>query len=247
MGEVLHPARPAHNGTRFHRRRLLRLLQPAHTATAFARGPRHQSLHKLSAEKGEKMIEASSDLVTLKRFPTLEEANRAAGLEAGNTGALSIPVVAFRQGKRTVATGALPMSWVRNRLASRAAEAAKKGGSLLDAEAAWNRPELPEHSQSIAKYILENYEKAYIIPPLSLNIQHRVHLYIPDYPSDFIPGYLVIPGSATLAITDGQHRRTGIVQAMDEMDEATSAKFASDAVAIMITCETDLNHIHQDF
>lgn len=193
------------------------------------------------------MLEATSDLVTLKRFPTLEEANRAAGLEAGNTGALSIPVVAFRQGKRTVATGALPMSWVRNRLESRSAKSAKKGGSMHDAEAAWNRPELPEHSQSIAKYIMENYEKAYIIPPLSLNIQHRVHLYIPEYQSDFLPGYLVIPGSATLAVTDGQHRRTGIVQAMDQMDEATSARFASDAVAIMITCETDLNQIHQDF
>jgi len=193
------------------------------------------------------MIEATSELVSLKKFPTLEEANRAAGLEAGNTGALSIPVVAFRQGKRTVATGALPMSWVRNRLETRSAKSAKKGGSMHDAEAAWNRPELPEHSQSIAKYILDNYEKAYIIPPLSLNIQHRVHLYIPDYPSDFLPGYLVIPGSATLAITDGQHRRTAIVQAMEQMDEATAAKFASDAVSVMITCETDLNQIHQDF
>jgi DNA sulfur modification protein DndB len=226
---------------------VLRPVQPAHTPTAIACGSKHASLHKLSAEKGEHMLEATSDLVTLKRFPTLEEANRAAGLEAGNTGALSIPVVAFRQGKRTVATGALPMSWVRNRLESRSAKSAKKGGSMHDAEAAWNRPELPEHSQSIAKYIMENYEKAYIIPPLSLNIQHRVHLYIPDYQSDFLPGYLVIPGSATLAVTDGQHRRTGIVQAMDQMDEATSAKFASDAVAIMITCETDLNQIHQDF
>ena len=118
---------------------------------------------------------------------------------------------------------------------------------MHDTEASWNRPEIPEHSQSIAKYILENYEKAYIIPPLSLNIQHTVHLYIPDYPSDFIPGYLVIPGSATLAITDGQHRRTGIVQAMDQMDEGTAVKFASDAVAVMITCETDLNQVHQDF
>lgn len=193
------------------------------------------------------MIEANSDLVTVKRFATLEEANRAAGLEAGNTGALSIPVVAFRQGKRTLATGALPMSWVRNRLETRSARSAKKGGSMHDAEASWNRPEMQVHSQSIAKYIVENYEKAYIIPPLSLNIQHRVHLYIPDYPSDFIPGYLVIPGSATLAITDGQHRRTAILLAMDQMDEATATKFASDAVAIMITCETDLNQIHQDF
>jgi DGQHR domain-containing protein len=193
------------------------------------------------------MIETRSDNVTVKRFATLEEANSAAGLEAGNTGALSIPVVAFRQGERTLATGAMPMSWVRNRLESRSAKSAKKGGSIRDTEGAWNRPEIPEHSQSIAKYIIENYGKAYIIPPLSLNIQHRVHLYIPDYPSEFLPGYLVIPGSATLAITDGQHRRTGILQAMEQMDEATAAKFGSDAVAIMITCEDDLNQIHQDF
>ena len=193
------------------------------------------------------MIEATSNLVTLKRFPTLEEAQRAAGSEAANTGALSIPVVAFRQGQRTVVTGALPMSWVRNRLESRSAKSARKGGSMHDTEASWNRPELPEHSQAIAKYIIENYKTSYIIPPLSLNIQHSVHLYIPDYPSEFLPGYLVIPGSAKLAITDGQHRKTGITLAMDQMDEASAATFGSDAVSVMITCETDLNQIHQDF
>ena len=193
------------------------------------------------------MIEASSELVTLKKFPTLEDAQRAAGSEAANTGALSIPVVAFRQGKRTVVTGALPMSWVRNRLESRSAKAAKKGGSMHDTEASWNRPEIPEHSQAIAKYIAQNYNKAYIIPPLSLNIQHKVHLYIPDYPSEFLPGYLVISGSAKLAVTDGQHRKTGITLAMDQMDEADAAAFGSDAVAVMITCETEINQIHQDF
>lgn len=59
-----------------------------------------------------------------------------------------------------MATGALPMSWVRNRLESRSAKAAKKGGSMHDTEASWNRPEIPEHSQAIAKYIAENYNKA---------------------------------------------------------------------------------------
>lgn len=193
------------------------------------------------------MIEASSNLVTLKKFQTLEEAQKMAASEAANTGAVSIPVVAFRQGKRTVATGALPMSWVRNRLESRSAKSAKKGGSIHDTQLTWNRPEIPEHSQAIAKYIVENYKKAYIIPPLSLNIQHQVHLYIPDYASEFFPGYLVIPGSAKLAITDGQHRKTGISLAMDQMDEADAVNFANDAVSVMITCETDLNQIHQDF
>jgi DNA sulfur modification protein DndB len=193
------------------------------------------------------MIEASTELITLKRFPTLEDAQRAAGSEAANTGALSIPVVAFRQGLRTVVTGALPMSWVRTRLESRSAKGAKKGGSMQDTQASWNRPEIPEHSQAISKYIVENYKKAYIIPPLSLNIQHRVHLYLPDYPSEFLPGYLVIPGSAKLAVTDGQHRKTGISSAMDQMVETDAARFGSDAVAVMITCETDINQIHQDF
>jgi len=41
----------------------------------------------------------------------------------------------------------------------------RKAARCATQRAAWNRPELPEHSQSIAKYILENYEKAYIIPP----------------------------------------------------------------------------------
>jgi DNA sulfur modification protein DndB len=34
---------------------------------------------------------------------------------------------------------------------------------------------------------------------------------------------------------------------MEQMDEATAGKFARDAVSVMITCETDLNQIHQDF
>jgi DGQHR domain-containing protein len=193
------------------------------------------------------MIQTSSNLVNLKTFNSLEDAQRAAGAEAANTGALSIPVVAFRQGRRTVVTGALTMSWVTNRLESRSARSAKKGGSMTDARSAWNRPELPDHSQAIASYIRENYNKAYIIPPLSLNVQQTVNLYVPDYPNDFLPGYLVIPGAAKLAVTDGQHRKTAISLALEGMSEEDAARFGSDAVAVMITCETDVNQIHQDF
>ena len=193
------------------------------------------------------MIQSSSNLVNLKKFANLEAAQREAGAEAANTGAISIPVVAFRQGRRTVVTGALPMSWVTNRLESRSARSAKKGGSMTDARASWNRPEITEHSQAIARYITENYKKAYIIPPLSLNVQQTVNLYIPDYPNEFLPGYLVIPGAAKLAVTDGQHRKSAISLALDQMDEEDASHFGSDAVAVMITCETDVNQIHQDF
>jgi DNA sulfur modification protein DndB len=191
-----------------------------------------------------------NQLVTLKSCPTLEEAQRLAGAEAANTGAFSIPVVVFRQGRRTVVTGALPMSWVKNRLETRSAKAAKKGGSMADTQSALNRPEYPEHSETIAKYLIDNHGKNYIIPPLSLNIQHRVNLYKPDYPSEFLPGYLVIPGAAKLSITDGQHRRSGIVlalEALEQMSEEEAAEFGSDAVAVMVTCETDADQVHQDF
>ena len=192
------------------------------------------------------MTDVSSELVT-KKCDTLEEAQKKAGAEMANTGAFSIPVVVFRQGTRALMTGALPMSWVRHRLESRPAKPAKKGGSMSDTQSALNRPEYAEHSENIAKYLLENHKKKYIIPPLSLNIQHRVNLYIPDYPSEFLPGYLVIPGTAKLSITDGQHRRTGIVSALEQMSEEEATEFGGDAVAVMVTCETDVPQVHQDF
>jgi hypothetical protein len=34
-----------------------------------------------------------------------------------------------------------------------------------------SRSEILEHSQATAKYVIENHKKAYIIPPLSLNIR----------------------------------------------------------------------------
>lgn len=192
----------------------------------------------------------TTQLVNVKSCPTLEEAQRLAGSEAANTGAFSIPVVVFRQGKRTVVSGALPMSWVKSRLESRSAKPAKKGGSMADTQSALNRPEDPQHSENIAKYLIDNHAKSYIIPPLSLNIQHKVNLYTPDFPSEFLPGYMVIPGTAKLSITDGQHRRTGIVAALESLEQTNehdATEFGSDAVAVMVTCETDVDQIHQDF
>lgn len=185
-----------------------------------------------------------SDLVVEKKCESLEEAQKQAGAEVANTGGFPVPVVMFRQGSRTHLTGALPMVWVRSRLESRSA---RPSGSIRDTRSAWNRPEIPEHSRAIANYLKENYNRNYIIPPLTLNIQQRVHLYTVDYPSDFRPGYLVIPATAKLAITDGQHRRSGIVTALDDMNEEEQAEFSRNAIAVMITCETETNQVHQDF
>ncbi len=185
-----------------------------------------------------------SALVDEKKCKTLEEAQQLAGAEVANTGGFSIPVVRFRQGARRMLTGALPISWMKSRLESRSAG---RQGSIHDTRSAMNRPEIAEHTRAIANYVRENYNKKYIVPPLTLNIQQRVHLYTVDYPAEFLPGYLVIPATAKLAITDGQHRRSALIQALDEMENEEQGDFGQDAVAVMISCETELAQIHQDF
>jgi DGQHR domain-containing protein len=57
----------------------------------------------------------------------------------------------------------------------------------------------------------------------------------------------VIPATAKAGITDGQHRRSGVSIALDEMPEEIGVEFGQDAVAVMVTCETDIDRIHQDF
>jgi DGQHR domain-containing protein len=175
---------------------------------------------------------------------TLEEAQKAAGAEAANTAGFSVPVVKFRQGTRIFMTGAIPMSWVKSRLET---QPAMKRSQMSNTSSSLNRPELPEHSKNIAKYLVENHSKSYIIPPLTLNIQQRANLYTVDYQSDFLPGYLVIPATAKMSITDGQHRRNGVIQALEEMSEEDQSKFGGNALSVMITCETDIRQIHQDF
>jgi len=185
-----------------------------------------------------------SALVDEQKCKTLEQAQQLAGAEVANTAGFSVPVVMFRQGCRRMLTGALPISWMKSRLESRSAG---RQGSIHDTRSAMNRPEIVEHTRAIAKYLRENYNKKYIVPPLTLNIQQRVHLYTVDYPGEFLPGYLVIPATAKLAITDGQHRRSALIVALDEMDNDQQAEFGRDAVAVMISCETELPQIHQDF
>src|SRR5262249_23608199 len=155
-----------------------------------------------------------------------------------------VPVIVFRQGSRKSLTGALPLHWVKTRLETRSA---KKQGSISNARAAMNRPEIEQHSQSIAKYLLENFKGNYILPPLTLNIQQPVDLYTVDYPSTFLPGWIVIPATAKLAITDGQHRRSGIIRALDELSPEDQSDLGADAIAVMITCESEIAQVHQDF
>lgn len=189
-------------------------------------------------------MQTTDTLVNIRKFGTLDEIQRAASSEVMNTGGYSLPVVCFHQGLRWMLTGALPNTLVKSRLEKRSAE---RQASIRNSRAALNRPEVPEHSRVIANYLKENFSKKYIIPPLTLNIQQAVNLYTFDYESEFLPGYLVIPATAKLAITDGQHRRSAIIAALEEMDGEAQDQFGRDAIAVMISCETDSAQIHQDF
>ena len=186
-----------------------------------------------------------AELVKDRPCNDIEEAQTLAGKEVANTGGFSVPVIMFRQGNRINLTGAIPFSWVSSRLATRSAD---KKGQIHETLSAWNRPEDPDHAEAISKYLKENHDKKYILPPLTLNVQQPVNLYTLNVPSTIRPAYLVIPATAKLAITDGQPRRSGIIKALQAL-EASGAEGAlpSDAIAVMITCETDTAQIHQDF
>src|SRR5690242_11944676 len=100
--------------------------------------------------------------------PDLETAQVRAGAESTNTSGHSVPVVIFKQGKRYNMAGALSFAFVASRLETRSAAAR---GSITDVNNALNRPEIPEHSDAIAKYIADNADGTYVLPPLTLNVQ----------------------------------------------------------------------------
>jgi len=180
--------------------------------------------------------------------PDLETAQALAGSESTNTSGYSVPVVIFKQGKRYNMAGALSFAFIASRLETRSATAR---GSITDVHNALNRPEIPEHSDAIAKYLADNADGIYVLPPLTLNIQQAVRLYSVNYEGAQVrPGYLVIPPLAKLAITDGQHRRSGGVKALKFLDQVSPEKreeLERDGVAVMITSESNIDQIHQDF
>ena len=60
-------------------------------------------------------------------------------------------------------------------------------------------------------------------------------------------GYMVLPDTATLDTTDGQHRLQAALEARAKMSESDSERFAQDAISFMMTCEDNLEQVHQDF
>ena len=171
-------------------------------------------------------------------------AQQKSAAEAANTGGVPLPFTIFLQGDRYNLAGALPVPFARTRLE---VKAAKKGANVQQARLAINRPEIPDHAKSIARYLRENFDKSYILPPLTLNVQGEVNFYTIGGPSDLKLGYLVLPATSRLAITDGQHRIRGLQILSESLDDDAQIELDRNCIAVMITCEQDVERIHQDF
>lgn len=194
--------------------------------------------HELSLEKIN---------VNLVPVDNMGDAREASQEEAANTGGLSLPGILFKQGQRYCVSTAIPVRRVRTRLLE--VQHAKERGNVADVKAATNRPLMKEHVGTIAQYLRENVRGRYILPPMTLNVQQQISVYVPRaiLNGAFGAVYLVVPETARLSVTDGGHRTNAIIRAAAEMDADEAASFDQDAVAAMITLESDLVQVHQDF
>lgn len=167
--------------------------------------------------------------------------------EAANTGGFPLPGILFRQGQRYCISTAIPVRRVRTRLID--VNPAKERGNVAEVKAATNRPVMKDHVGNIAQYLRENVGGRYILPPMTLNVQQRISVFAPRavLQGAFGTVYVVVPETARISVTDGGHRTNGIMKAGLEMNAEDAARFDQDAVAAMITLESDLVQVHQDF
>jgi DGQHR domain-containing protein len=182
--------------------------------------------------------------VNIQEFDSYDLASQAVSRESVNEMAQIFPVVVFSQGARLNMSGAFPIRFIRSRLASRSAQ---KKGSIADAVESLNRPTMKDHIDAISHYLVGNVADRYILPPLTLNVKEPLSLYTVKGSSRIKLGYLSVPITASLSITDGQHRFLAAQDAYDKLGEELRNRFDSDGIAVMITCEADTSQIHQDF
>ena len=187
----------------------------------------------------------SEATATLKKVPG--DAKRLATDLAADTNREVMPVRVFEQGSRTMVSGVLPIRVIVRVLAY---NSAKKGQAAQKALNAVNRPKDDKHVKQIALYLrraIENGEN-YIIPSLTLNSKSSVEIYVPE--GDYTPttGWAVFPDEASVHITDGQHRYLAISEVVNQLRGTPAGeKFMRAGVPVMMTIESDLSQVHQDF
>ena len=178
---------------------------------------------------------------------TSDDARARAAAVTAETNREIVPVRVFDQGERTMLSGVLPV-----RVLTRVLDhnASTKGTAAARALNARNRPVANDHVNRIKSYIMDAIEKQerFIIPPVTLNSTGSVEIMVPE--GDYTPttGYAVFPDEASVHITDGQHRYLAIRKVVDELRGTPEGdSFMRAGVPFMMTIESDLNQVHQDF
>ncbi|WP_165904574.1 DNA sulfur modification protein DndB [Paraburkholderia hospita] len=189
-------------------------------------------------------MEAST--LKIEECASFEQAQVGAYQEAMTTMGDALPVVMYHQGSRIQLSGALPFSLVSRVLLARSAA---MRSSIDSARAATNRPQDPKHTREIAEYIKQNADGKYILGSLVLNVSDAMSLYTIKSSSTFRAGYLVIPRSAKISITDGQHRHGAIKTLLEDpnLPDDTVQALGSQAISVVITNESNVEQVHQDF
>ncbi len=178
---------------------------------------------------------------------TSDDARARASAIAADTNREVVPVRVFEQGDRVMLSGVLPV-----RVLTRILEhnAAPKGAAAARALTSRNRPVDNDHVRIIAAYLRRAIEKGenYILPSLTLNSTGTVEVFVPEGDYSPLTGYAVFPDEASVHITDGQHRFLAVRQVVGELrGTPTGDKFMRASVPVMMTIESDLNQVHQDF
>lgn len=165
---------------------------------------------------------------------------------ASSMDAESIPVTVYRQGSRYQAVGAMRFGLVARTLYS---ESAKRGASLDSIVSATNRPKDSTHITEIADYVRNSLRDKYVFGALTLNASQELNLVVVGRGgmADLRQGYLILPRSAKVSITDGQHRQEAIARLIETLPPVDREELARQAVSVIITNETEIDQIHQDF
>jgi DNA sulfur modification protein DndB len=186
-----------------------------------------------------------SSLINYKIYPDLNQAQKEAQQEVVDSGgARSFPITIFKQGQRDFISTVFPVVYIVNDLKSKPTE---KDRGLQDVRSSMNRPIDNNHAKSTKEYIKRNFKSKYILPSMTLNIQEPINIYTADYKSSVRQGYMVIPYGIKLSITDGQHRRKALEEICKELSQEDFDVIKNDGISVMITVESDINQIHQDF
>jgi DGQHR domain-containing protein len=182
--------------------------------------------------------------------PSLEAARVAGMDDIMITGGRLLEGVLFYQGPRPMIATAMPFAQATYSLRSRSAAPTSSAEEVDDTT---NRPQDVAHAQTIKQYIIDNFDDAFILPALTVNLNRRTMIYTVEVENERQPAtriaYIPLDMNPSLSITDGQHRQMAIEHAFRELvaERAWQEKLSRSSVPVTIVLEDRVQQVHQDF